>query len=339
MTKLDDRHKIDSTLIRIVVPTNRWGRFTEKEQSLSSGKSGSKFRRSCMTAIRVICVAAFASVFAVQWPASAYGADTAPARASHGGLPAGAFAVVNGVALSQAQLNAAAQAMAARTGRRIDAGLVAEVKQQLIVREVLRQAAEKENYGKRPEVRQAARAAVVDTETQLYIQNHIRPPRVTEAQVKSAYEAAVASLGPIEYKPRLIAVTSEAAAQRVLSALRSGQDFAAVARQYSVSSTMAVGGAMPWVSFPLPVTEDRTQGLPLPLAQAIASLPAGGVTPQPVQMGNVWLLVKLDAKRLTQVPTFDQARSHTRRQLEDKAFERQAEQLTRSLSSSAVIQR
>lgn len=93
-----------------------------------------------------------------------------------------------------------------------------------------------------------------------------------------------------------------------------------------------------WRGYRQPVTEGKTQGLPLVLAQTIANLPVGGMTPQPVQVGNVWVIVKLDAKRATQVPAFDQAKVTVRQQLQVLAVQKAAAQFTAAQLKGATIQ-
>lgn len=278
--------------------------------------------------IRTACAAAVASVALSSFAPLAHAADA---------LPAGAFAVVNGVALPQTQLDNAAKAFAARLGQPDTPQMRAALKQDLIVREVVRQAAEKKNYGSRPEVKQIVQAATVDAETQLYVNENSHPQPVTDAQVKARYDAIVASFGKEEFRPSIITVSDAAAAQKVMGALKAGQAFDALARQYSIAPTKAVGGEMPWVSFPLPVSAGRTQGLPVELAQAIAKLPVGGVTPQPVQVGNVWAIVKLNAKRPTQTPTFDQTKAGIREQLQALAAQKAVSDLSASLLKGATI--
>ena len=292
-------------------------------------RSGGKPTNRVARVLAFVSVAVFTSMLVLTYAAIA---------TAGGKLPAGAFAVVNGVALPQSQLDNAVQAQASRMDQPVTPGLREVTRQHLIVREVLRQAAEKAGYGTRPEVQQASRAAAVDTEMQLFIRDNVRPQPITDAQVKAGYDATVASRGLLEYKPRVIAVTDAAKAQRVLTALKSGQDFAVLARKYSVAPTNANGGELPWVSFPVPATEGNTQGLPLPLAQAIVTLPAGGVTPQAVQAGDMWLVAKLDGKRATRVPTFSQAKDDIRRKLQEQALKRASAQLTDSLCRGAIIQ-
>ncbi|MBB5406867.1 parvulin-like peptidyl-prolyl isomerase [Paraburkholderia sp. HC6.4b] len=290
------------------------------------------------TTVRTLCVTAFASVtLNAATPMLAHAAGEA-ASASTGSLPAGTVAIVNGVAIPQAQLDDAVRVATQATKQPDTLQLRQALKAQLVTRELFRQGAEKGHYDTKPEVLQAMSAAKLNAETQLYLRDNIHPEPVTDAQVKARYDAIVASLGKEEYKPRLIAVADDATAKTVLAALKSGTAFDALARQYSVAPSKAAGGELPWVSFKTPLTEGNTQGLPLPVAQAITQLPAGGVTPAAIPAGNARVIVKLEAKRPTQVPAFDQAKETIRQQLQALALEKAAAQFTGSLMKNATIQ-
>jgi parvulin-like peptidyl-prolyl isomerase len=127
-------------------------------------------------------------------------------------------------------------------------------------------------------------------------------------------------------------------AATVLSELKAGKRFDVLAQQYSVAPSKANGGELPWVSFKTPVTEGKTQGLPLAVAQAITQLPVGGVTPESIPAGSTRLIVKLDAKRPTQVPTFDAVKDTIRKQLEALALEKAAADFTAGLLKGATVQ-
>ncbi|MBK3786652.1 peptidyl-prolyl cis-trans isomerase [Paraburkholderia aspalathi] len=269
-------------------------------------------------------------------------ADTAPvaslATAAGNALPAGTIAIVNGAAIPQSQLDDAVR-VAVQVAHQVDTPQLRQaLKQQLIVRELFRQGAEKAHYDTKPEVQQAMQAATVNAATQLYLKDNVHPEPVTDAQVKARYDAIVASLGKEEYKPRVITVADDATAKTVLKTLKSGSAFDALARQYSVAPNKAVGGELPWVSFKAPLTEGNTQGLPLAVAQAITQLPAGGVTPTAIAVGNERVIVKLDAKRPVQVPAFDQAKDTIRQQLQTLALEQASAKFTGGLLKGAVIQ-
>lgn len=260
-------------------------------------------------------------------------AQTASAAAAST-LPAATAAIVNGVAIPTSQVDAVL-----RASRQPDTAQVRQmIKGELISREVFRQNAEKAHYNTKPEVQQAADAAKAAAETQLYLQDNIHPEPVTDAQVKARYDQIVASLGKEEYKPRLIVVNDDATASTVLSQLKRGAAFDALARQYSVAPSKAAGGEMAWMSFKTPVTEGQTQGLPIAVAQAITQLPAGAATPTPISLGNARVLVKLDQKRPTQVPSFEQAQPTIRQQLQTLAMEKASAAFIGPMIKAASIQ-
>ncbi|AFQ48542.1 PpiC-type peptidyl-prolyl cis-trans isomerase [Burkholderia cepacia GG4] len=128
----------------------------------------------------------------------------------------------------------------------------------------------------------------------------------------------------------------------MLAQLISGQSFEALARQYSQAPTAAAGGELPWVSFKTPVVEGKTQGLPLAVAQAIIQLPAGGITPQSIASGNdangPRAIVKVDAKRPTQVPSFDTTKATIQQQLQVLALETATAEFVGGLMKDAKIQ-
>ncbi|MEW9584024.1 peptidyl-prolyl cis-trans isomerase [Paraburkholderia sp. DGU8] len=265
-------------------------------------------------------------------------AQTASSSAPASALPAGTVAIVNGVPIPQSQFDEAVR-LAGQMGHQPDTPQLRQVlKQQLIARELFRQGAEKAHYDAKPEVQQAINAAKVNAETQLYLKDSIHPEPVTDAQVKARYDEIVASLGKEEYKPRIIAVSDPKTAATVVSELKAGKAFDVLAQRYSVAPSKTSGGQLPWVSFKTPVTEGKTNGLPLAVAQAITQLPVGGVSPEAIAVGNARFIVKLDAKRPTQVPAFDQAKDTIRQQLQALAVEKAATQFTAGLMKGAAIQ-
>lgn len=248
--------------------------------------------------------------------------------------PAGTVATVNGTAITQSEVDAVL-----RASRQPDTPQVRQaIKNQLIARVLIQQAAEKANYGSKPEVQTAMQVAKANAETQLYLKDSVKPEPVTDAQVKARYDEIVASLGKDEYKPRLIVVKDAATAATVLVELKAGKPFDGLARQYSIAPSRDAGGELPWVSFKTPATEGKTAGLPVAIAHALEKLPVGAVTPESIAVDNARAIVKLDAKRPTQVPAFNQAQATIRQQLEALALEKASAQFVGGLLKSATIQ-
>ncbi|RQR26415.1 peptidyl-prolyl cis-trans isomerase [Burkholderia sp. Bp9142] len=280
-----------------------------------------------MTKTKLSCTLS-ALALAAALTGSALAQTSAPPQAT------GTVATVNGTAITQAEIDAVLHAT-----RQPDTPQMRQaIKNQLIARVLIQQAAEKANYGSKPEVQAAMQVAKSNAETQLYLKDNVKPEPVTDAQVKSRYDEIVASLGKNEYKPRLIVVRDAATAATVLSELKAGKAFEGLARQYSIAPSRDTGGELPWVSFKTPATEGKTSGLPVAIAQALEKLPAGAVTPESIPVDGARAIVKLDAKRPTQVPAFNQAQPTIRQQLEALALEKASAQFVGGLLKSATIQ-
>ncbi|KWF21176.1 peptidylprolyl isomerase [Burkholderia pseudomultivorans] len=248
--------------------------------------------------------------------------------------PTGTVATVNGAAITQAEIDAVL-----RGSRQPDTPQARQViKNQLITRVLIQQAAEKANYGSKPEVQTAMQVAKANAETQLYLKDNVKPAPVTDADVKARYNEIVTSLGKDEYKARLIVVKDAATAAAVLSEVKAGKPFDALARQYSIAPSRDAGGELPWVSFKTPASEGKTAGLPVPIANALEKLPVGAIAPESIPVDGALAIVKLDAKRPTQVPGFNQAQATIRQQLEALALEKASAQFVGGLMKGATIQ-
>ncbi len=246
---------------------------------------------------------------------------------------AAAVATVNGTAITQADVDTLLRA----SGQPDSPQVRQAIKNQLITRVLVQQAAEKANYGDKPEVKAAVQQAKVNAEVQLYLRDNVKPEPVTDEQVKARYDELVAALGKNEYKPRLIVVKDPVTAATVLSELKSGKSFEGLARQYSMAPSRDTGGELPWVSFHTPAAEGKTGGLPLPVAQAIEKLTVGAATKDSIPVDGVRVIVKLDAKRPTQVPGFETAKPALQQQLQAIAVEKASAQMIGNLLKDAKI--
>ncbi|WP_029363410.1 peptidylprolyl isomerase [Herbaspirillum lusitanum] len=250
-------------------------------------------------------------------------------------LPPGVVAIVNDQKITEEQVNTAVKL----TGLPDSPQLRSAIKSQLIARELFRQqAAKNPALEKRDEVKKAMQFAKEAAVIQTYLRDAIKPAPVTEEMVREQFNAIVASLGPNEYKARLIQVADDAAAQKVLEQLKAGTDFAKLAAQVSLASNKAKGGELEWISFKLPAQEGKTQNLPLPVAQAIAQLTPGALTPVPVVWNGERYIIRLDELRPTQIPQYDSVKVPLRQTMERQALERATMTLVGDLTKSAKVQ-
>jgi peptidyl-prolyl cis-trans isomerase C len=250
-------------------------------------------------------------------------------------LPQGVVAIVNGQKIMEEQVRAAVKL----TGLPDSPPLRNAIKSQLIARELFRQqAAKSPGLENRAEVKKAIQEAKEAAVIQTYLRDAIKPAPVTEEMVREQFNAIVGSLGPNEYKARLIQVADDAAAQKVLEQLKAGADFAKLAAQVSLANNKAKGGELEWISFKLPAQEGKTQNLPLPVAQAIAQLTPGGVTQTPVVWNGERYVIRLDELRPTQRPQYDSVKNPLRQTMERQALERATMTLVGDLTKSAKVQ-
>lgn len=250
------------------------------------------------------------------------------------GLQAAHGATVNGVTITDASITEATRAAGLP-----DTPQAREViKQQLIARELFRQEAGKDKaLASRADVQALLREARSQVLTQAWLKDQIQPEPVTDAQVRERYDAIVATLGDKEFKARVIEVGDDTAANGALARIKAGGDFAAVAQAVSLAPSKTSGGALDWISFRVPAQEGHTQNLPLPIAQALSSLPAGTVSPAPIVWNERRYLIKVEAVRPTQVPPFDTAAPGIRQALRAQALERATLALVTRLLAKAKI--
>jgi parvulin-like peptidyl-prolyl isomerase len=90
------------------------------------------------------------------------------------------------------------------------------------------------------------------------------------------------------------------------------------------------------VLFKSPAREGETSGLPLVVAQAVERMRQGDVS-NPLSFSDQWLIVRLEEKRPTVVPTFEQARPALHNMLAARALERATSDLVRTLVNGAKI--
>jgi len=126
---------------------------------------------------------------------------------------------------------------------------------------------------------------------------------ITDADIQAEYNREIASLGPqgmiVEYKVSDIAVASEADAQAALARIKKGEAFDKVAKSVSLAPNKVQGGAVGWIQ-PGQVAPQ--------LASVLTTLAKGQVSPTPIQMQQGWYLIKLEDKKSSKPPSFEQAK-------------------------------
>jgi peptidyl-prolyl cis-trans isomerase C len=151
---------------------------------------------------------------------------------------------------------------------------------------------------------------------------------ITDAELKTEYERQVKVLraaGELQqYQISTIVLSSEADARAVMTAVRAGQAFDALAKARSMDPSKDKGGELGWF-------------LPDQIAPAISNvvvnLAPGAVSAAPIQVGPYWHVVRLNAKRPFQVPGFEESKALVQSAL----VQSRRAALLKRLSDAAVV--
>lgn len=231
---------------------------------------------------------------------------------SQNALPITAAASVNGMIISNDTVEQGIQAALAQ-GQKDSPELRSAVLGRMIEVTLLSQQAEKDGLANSDRANQQLALIrqnyLADLELSTYMSNN----PITDADVQAQYNREIASLGPqgliVEYKVSDIAVASEVEAQAALARIKKGEAFDKVARSVSLAPNKVQGGAIGWVQ--------AGQTLPQ-IASVLVTLSKGQVSPAPIQMPQGWYLIKLEDKKSTKPPTFEQAKAAIRNGLAQK---------------------
>ena len=233
--------------------------------------------------------------------------------------------VVNGVTIPQSRFDAMNRELTAQgqpdTPERQNA-----VKEELINREVLAQAAARRGLDKDPDIAaqmDMARQAVL---VRALFEQEMKKNPITDAQLQQQYDNFKASMGTNEYKVRHILVDKEDEAKQIIAELNKGGDFAKLAKEHSKDpGSKDNGGDLDWGPAARYVK---------PFADAITSMQKGQTTAAPVKTDFGYHVIRLDDIRPLQVPPFNEMRQ----QFQQRAQQQAIQKLVADLRSKAKIE-
>ncbi len=250
------------------------------------------------------------------------------AHAQLSGLPINAAASVNGTIITNDMVEQGIK-MAISQGQQDSPELRRAVVQKYIEVLLLSQRAEKNGL---------ANSEKANTQLMLIRQNYLADLElstfmaqnpISEADMQAEYNNQIASLGSggmlVEYKLSDIAIATEADAQAALSRIKKGEPFDKVAKSISLAPNKVQGGAVGWV---------QAGEVPPQIATVLLSLAKGQVSQAPIQMQQGWYLLKLEDKRSSKPPSFEQAKPAIRNGL---AQRKQFEFLSQIAKESKIV--
>lgn len=232
-------------------------------------------------------------------------------------------AVVNGVAIPNDRVEMNVKSALAQ-GQTDTPELRKAIRDDLISREVMAQAAVKSGLDKDSEIAQQIDMARQQVLVNAYVQDFLKKNPVSEAQLQAAYESLKAKLGDKEYSARHILVASEAEAKDIIAKLGKKAKFEQLAAKSIDTGSAQRGGSLGWA-----VPKNFVE----PFANALLNLKKGEYSKEPVQTQFGWHVIRLDDVRPLKVPSFDEIKP----QLQQRIQQQEIQKAVTELRASAKI--
>lgn len=224
---------------------------------------------------------------------------------SHSAFAAATLATVNGTAIPQSRMDEEVKVLSSRNPTaKIDANVKAQIKENLIANEVVRQEALKKNIDQDPNFIKNLDQLRVAT----FVENFIKQHPVSEAEAKAEYDKTKVNMSSKEYLVRHILVDNEAKAKEIIAELKKGAKFDALAKAYSKDPGSAKqGGELGWAP-----SENYTTAF----AAAIKTMPKGKISDEPVKTEFGWHIIKIDDIRTRKGPSFAEVKDAIMQQMQ-----------------------
>jgi peptidyl-prolyl cis-trans isomerase C len=237
------------------------------------------------------------------------------AYAQQSGLPINAAASVNGAIITNDMVEQGIK-VAISKGQKDSPELRKMVIEKFIEVLLLSQQAEKDGLANSEKANAQLMMIRQNYLADLELSTFMAQNPISDADIQAEYNKQVASLGPqgmiMEYKISDIALATEADAQAALNRIKKGEAFDKVAKSVSLAPNKAQGGAAGWV---------QPGQVPPQISAVLVNL-GKGQTSAPIQLQQGWYLVKLEDKKSSKPPTFEQAKPAIRAGLaQRKQFE------------------
>jgi peptidyl-prolyl cis-trans isomerase C len=219
------------------------------------------------------------------------------------------LAIVNGKPVPSSRIQALQQQVEA-SGRPVTPEVLAQIKEELIAREVFMQEARKRGLDASEEYKgqlELARQTILIR--QLFADFQKKNP-VTDADIQAEYDKFVAENGGKEYRARHILVELEADAKALIAEIKKGASFEELAKKVSKDpGSGANGGDLDWAAAGSYVAE---------FSDAMVKLSKGQMTDEPVKSQFGFHIIRVDDVREAELPKLEDVKPQIAQQLQQQ---------------------
>jgi peptidyl-prolyl cis-trans isomerase C len=225
---------------------------------------------------------------------------------------------VNGKAVPKSRVDALL-AQAKRAGQTIGPELEQQARDQVVLREIFVQEAEKRGIARSKayaEQMEIARQSILIREL---FEDHKAKNPITDAAAKAEYDKFKAAASGTEYRARHILVESEDEAKKLIAQIKAGGSFEEIAKKESKDSgSGAQGGDLDFAKPDAYVPE---------FSKAMVALKKGEMTETPVKSQFGFHIIRLEDTREAQFPAFDDVKAQIKQRLEQQQMQQFQEEL------------
>jgi peptidyl-prolyl cis-trans isomerase C len=222
-------------------------------------------------------------------------------------------AVVNGKPVPKSRVDTL-MVQATRGGQQpVTPEIEARVRDEVVLREIFAQEAEKRGIPATPDYRTQLELARQTILIRGLFDDYRKKNPVTDADAKAEYDKFKAQSTGTEYRARHILVEKEEEAKALLAQLKKGAKFEELATKHSKDTGSAKnGGDLDFAKPDAYVPE---------FGQAMASLKKGELTTDPVKSQFGYHIIKLEDTREAQFPAFEEVKPQVMQRLEQQKLQ------------------
>lgn len=219
------------------------------------------------------------------------------------------IAIVNGKPVPSTRVAALEQQIAA-SGRQIDDATRSQIKEEVILREVFMQEAQKRGVAGTQEYKDQMELARQTILIRALFADYQKKNPVTDAELKGEYDKFAAANGGKEYRARHILVEKEDEAKALIASIKGGAKFEDLAKAKSKDpGSGANGGDLDWANAASYVTE---------FSEAMIKLEKGKMTEAPVKSQFGWHIIRVDDVRQAKLPAFEELKPQIAQQMQQQ---------------------
>jgi len=229
-------------------------------------------------------------------------------------------ATVNGKPVPQSRVDALIKT--ATHGQEAPPELKAQAKDQVVMREIFAQEAEKQGIPNTPDYKAQLDLVRQTVLINTLFQNFVKSHPVSDADAKAEYDKIKAEQSGQEYHARHILVDSEDEAKKLIAQIKAGAKFEDLAKKSSKDTGSAEnGGDLDWAKPSAYVPEFST---------ALQGLKKGQMTDTPVKTQFGYHIIRLEDTRAAQFPSYDEVKDKIKQQMEQVKLQEYQEKLRKA---------